>query len=363
MLEFRLKLSTFQQRQIKQRMEGAQQLGNVGHMKRLLAIKAIGEGESIASVGIVLNVTGEAVRGWLRAYLTEGISGLNGKKSPGRPAKLTKSEKKELAKIIDEGPSKAGFSGNCWRSPMLQLLIQERYGVTYTIQYISQLLRNMGFSYQKAKFESAHLDKAQRKEWLDKQWPEIMRLAKRKNAYLLFGDEASFPQWGTLSYTWSRRGQQPIVKTSGKRQSYKVFGLIDYFTGRFFYQATQERLNSTSYIQFLQGLLAKTRKHIILIQDGARYHTSAATKAFFFHHKDRISVFALPSYSPDFNPIEKLWKNIKKDHTHLCYFPSFDSLINKVEDALLDFAHTPISVLALFGFYQDESLQKKRLAA
>ena len=94
----------------------------------------------------------------------------------------------------------------------------------------------MGFTYQKAKFVSDHLNEEKRNQWLTKTWPEILALVKEQNAYLLFGDEASFPQWGTLSYTWARRGQQPTIKTAGKRKGYKVFGLIDYFTGRFFYK-------------------------------------------------------------------------------------------------------------------------------
>ena len=92
----------------------------------------------------------------------------------------------------------------------------------------------MGFSYQKAKFVADHKDPEKRKLWLEQKWPEILKLAEKKNAYILFGDEASFPQWGSLSYTWAKRGQQPVVKTSGKRRGYKVFGLIDYFSGCFF---------------------------------------------------------------------------------------------------------------------------------
>jgi transposase len=49
-----------------------------------------------------------------------------------------------------------------------------------------------------------------------------------------------------------------------------------------------------------------------LIQDKALYHRGAKMKAFFEENKARITVFQLPSYSPDFNPIEKLWKKIKE---------------------------------------------------
>jgi transposase len=171
---------------------------------------------------------------WVKNFLLRGVDGLKTKKYSGRPPKLTKTQKKELDQIITEGPVKAGFPGACWRSPMIQWLIFERFGVEYSVEYIAQLLKNMGFSYQKAKFVSDHKDPEMRKQWLDETWPELLKLAKKKNAYILFGDEASFPQWGSLTYTWAKKGQQPVVQTSGIRRGYKVFGLIDYFSGRFF---------------------------------------------------------------------------------------------------------------------------------
>jgi len=89
--------------------------------------------------------------------------------------------------------------------------------------------------------------------------------------------------------------------------------LIDDFSGRFFFKGHDEgRLNSESYQDFLTEVMSKTRKHIILIQDGAKYHTSKAMKEFFAKRADRITVYNLPSYPPDYNPIEKLWKKIKE---------------------------------------------------
>ena len=151
---------------------------------------------------------------------------------------------------------------------------------------------------------------------------------------LLFGDEASFAQWGSLAYTWAPRGQQPLVKTGGKRKGYKVFGLIDYFTGRLFYRGHTERFNAESYCAFVQSVLATTTQPIILIQDGARYHTAAKTQAFFAAHAARLTVHQLPSYSPDYNPIEHLWRNVKRHNTHNRYFPAFSDLTTAVETAL-----------------------------
>jgi transposase len=60
-------------------------------------------------------------------------------------------------------------------------------------------------------------------------------------------------------------------------------------------------------------------------------------KRFFTERQNRLTVCNLPSYSPDYNPIEKLWKKVKKDGTHLHYFPTFQDLVEKVEDTLVFF--------------------------
>jgi hypothetical protein len=234
---------------------------------------------------------------------------------------------------------------------LIQHLIGQHFGVAYHPHYVCALLDQLGFSFQKARFASDHLNEAARHTWESETWPAIVRLAKAKKALILFGDEASFAQWGSLSYTWAPKGEQPIVKTCGKRKSYKVFGLIDFFSGQLFWQHASGRFNSHSYQAFLTAVLHQTQQHLILIQDGARYHTSQPMQDFFATHADRLTKFQLPSYSPDFNPIEFLWKKVKKQATHLKYFPTFDDLTTAVDDALTYFARLPHAILALMGRY------------
>ena len=202
---------------------------------------------------------------------------------------------------------------------------------------------------------SDHLDEACRHAWLTDTWPKLLRTAKRRKGLILFEDEVSFAQWGSLSYTWSRRGHQPEVRTSGKRKGYKVFGAIEYFSGRLFSQGIEGRFNSEHYQAFLQMIMAQTTEHLFVIHDGARYHTSASTKAFVAAHRARITAEPLPSYSPDYNPIEYLWKKTKQRATHNKYFKEFVELTVSVEKALAYFATHPETVLGLFGRYWEES--------
>lgn len=356
MIPFTLKLSKYAEKTINSSIKRAEANGDLEKAKKLLTIKLFSVGKTTVQIAEILQVSTQSIRNWLKLYILKGIRGLKNGKSPGRPPKLTKTQKKQLSKLIISGPEKSGFPGSCWRTPMIQHLIHELFGVFYNVRYLSELLKNMGFSYQKATFVAHKRDEKARKEWLNQKWPEIMALAKSKNAHVLFGDEASFPQWGSLTYTWGLRGKQPEVPTSGTRKSFKVFGLIDYFTGRFFSKGHKGKLNSDSYIKFLSSVLSKTRKHIILIQDGASYHKGKKMQEFFEKHKNRITVFGLPSYSPDFNPIEKLWKKIKEKGIHLKFFPTFEELEKKVNEMLDIFDDAQNEVLPLFGFYNNLNL-------
>jgi transposase len=353
MMPFSLKLSRKQQIELETQLILAQTKGDLSEIKRIMALLSIVAGHFVNDVADILKISIETIRQAVHRFLLSGATALKSKSRPGRPPKLTKTQRRKLYDMIQKGPAAAGFPGACWRTPMIQHLIKIKFNVFYSVKYLSELLKNMGFSYQKATFVAANRDKKERKEWLKKTWPEILNKAKKMNAHILFGDEASFPQWGTLNYTWAPIGEQPVVETSGTRRSYKVFGLIDYFTGRFYAKGHEGKLNADSYIDFLAEVLSKTKKHIILIQDNAPYHTSMQMIEFFDEHKDRITVYHLPTFSPDYNPIEKLWKKVKQAGTHLHYFPTFESLILKVEDMLEMFSNVKKEVLSLFGFYDE----------
>ena len=300
---------------------------------------------------------------WQKAFLLRGMESFVSHHSGGRRPKLTPRQKKRLVELIDAGPQVVGCETACWNSILIRVLIWRELGVLYNRHYVCTLLHNLGFSFQKARFVSDHLDAAKRLAWLQDKWPAIVRAAKRRGGLILFEDEASFAQWGSLSYTWSRRGHQPEVPTSGKRKGYKVFGAIEYFSGRLFYQGLEGRFTSEHYQAFLQLIMTQTTQHLFLIHDGARYHTSAATQAFLAAHRDRITAEPLPSYSPDYNPIEYLWKKTKQRATHNKYFKEFTELTVSVEKALAYFATHAETVAGLLGRYCEESGLELKQAA
>lgn len=90
------------------------------------------------------------------------------------------------------------------------------------------------------------------------------------------------------------------------------------------------RFNKEGYVEFLKQVLDRFESNVILIEDGAPYHKAGQVTEIVESTQGRLTVQRLPAFSPDFNPIEKLWKNTKRDATHLKYFETFEALRKSV---------------------------------
>jgi transposase len=105
------------------------------------------------------------------------------------------------------------------------------------------------------------------------------------------------------------------------------------------------KFTGASYIDFLTQLFEHINAPIILIHDGAPYHRSLKVQQFQTEHAERLTFEPLPAFSPDYNPIEKLWKNTKRDATHLNYFRTFDELRASVLKAFQKYLHDVTHVI------------------
>jgi transposase len=325
-------------------------------IRRLSVLLALGQhGLKIAEVAKEWGLCQATVYNWLSQLALEGLNSLHYQHGGGAKSRLSLLQKRELCQLLDAGPVAAGFESHCWSSVLIAELIEVRFKVKYNRHYVVALLKGLGYSYQKGEFENSHLDQARRAEWREVVWPKLLAQAQAEGGLILFGDEVSFAQWGSLSYTWARQGQTPKIKTSGKRKGYKVFGAIDYFSGRLFYQGSEGKFNGESYKLFITKILQATTQPIFMVQDGARYHTSKALKEFFGEQPARLRVYQLPAYSPDYNPIEYLWRRTKRQATHNTYFEQFGELVKAVDRALDRFEKAPEAVLGLFGCYTNEA--------
>ena len=349
-------------KRLKRELEEAQKLNNVRLHKITWSLLLLGENRGVAEVSRLLHVSCRTIYEWFSLFLVKGFRWLKGLhfQGRGRKPKLIQEQKEKLYDIIVQGPEKAGYDCGGWNSAMIKEVIQKEFNVIFNPRYVCTILKNMKLSYQKAKFISDRIDDPDnikaRRRWKCVTWPKILREAKLFDGVILFGDEVSFAQWGSLARTWAPRGVQPEIKTSGKRKGLKIFGAIEFHNGGFVYQECTDKFTGDTYISFLKHILNKYSKPVFLIEDGAPYHKSKIVKTFTDKMKDagRLFVHRLPSYSPDLNPIEKLWKQTKKDATHLKYFPLFDDLRAAVLKAFQKYLNDAMQIFCVM-----RSLRKK----
>lgn len=137
----------------------------------------------------------------------------------------------------------------------------------------------------------------------------------------MFGDEASFWLDGTLHRTWARVGVQPRVDTYGMRKTAHVFGAVSLETRPRFRYLFAPVFNALTFLEFIKALVARSRRKIFLIIDNGPCHNlDADGKAWLAANRRRIELSRLPPYSPEFNPIEGVWKMAKKQTTHNRFF-------------------------------------------
>jgi putative transposase len=262
-------------KQLDKELELAETLNNLRLFKIVQSLFMRHNGTAVPEIAELLRVPVRTVYEWIGRFLRERFNWLWGKhyQGRGRKCRLTKAQREEIVRMVDAGREDAGFDMGVWTSAMIQEMIQRKFGVTYTCRYLCSLLKKWGLSYQKAKVVPDKLDEEkwqqQRKTWPEETWPGILRLARELGAVILFEDEASYRQWGSLAYTWGLRGKQPATKTCGKRKSLKMFGTIELQGGDFQSKECEGRYNGDTYRTFVDQLLTRYACPIILIEDGA----------------------------------------------------------------------------------------------
>ena len=144
---------------------------------------------------------------------------------------------------------------------------------------------------------------------------------------LMFEDEARFGRINDLAHCWCPKGVRPVVPRHLVREFVYAFGAVDPIGGEKCF-ITAPYCNTVWTSEFLKILSEKFKNdYILMCTDGASWHKSKNLII-----PDNIRLFFLPAYTPEMNPTEQIWKEIRKDDFKNVLFQS----LKKVEDKLCD---------------------------
>ena len=129
-MSFPLHRSSFTRKQLSRRLQHAYGSGALRVVRRLQALLALADHHSVQEVAERLTLGQPTMRDSRNALLLKGISRLVYTRPPGRPSTFTPSQRRELASLSKAGPQTAGYTSGCWHTPLMQDLIQNRFGAS-----------------------------------------------------------------------------------------------------------------------------------------------------------------------------------------------------------------------------------------
>ena len=183
--------------------------------------------------------------------------------------------------------------------------VEEIYGKSYTISGMQSWMHNHGFVYKNPQGIPAKASLEAQEKFIV-EYENLMNTTPEDEP-ILFGDSVHPTQATKLSRGWIKKGKDQYVPTTGARTRINIAGAINLATLEVMTR-DYDKINSESIINFLkcvENCYPKARK-IHLFLDQGPYHTSKETKE--YAEKSRIVIHYLPTYSPNLNPIERLWK-------------------------------------------------------
>lgn len=132
---------------------------------------------SQAEIARHLGVTRATVQVWKKRLARGGLRQLHRRRAPGRRAKLTAPQQKELVRHLKRGAQQAGFPTARWTLARIAEVIQREFGVTYHPKYIGRLMRQLGWTPQVPLPRAVERDEDLIRAWLAQDWPRIKKSA------------------------------------------------------------------------------------------------------------------------------------------------------------------------------------------
>lgn len=280
---------------------------------RRRAVAAVQAGESPEQVARVLGVHRSSMYGWLARYRNGGWGQLDARKRGGRKPKLDAKAMAWIYRAVTLGnPQQYKFRFALWTSVMVGQVIRQRFGITLSRASVCRLLNQLGLSAQRPLWRAYQQDPDMVQRWLRKEFPRIRALAAAQKAEIWFGDEAGVRSDGHAGTTWAPRGKTPIVSTTGARFGLNLISAVSR-RGEFRFMGVQGRVNAEVFIGFLKRLIHGVRHPIFLIVDGHPTHKAVKVRRFLETVAGTLQLFFLPPYSPELNPDEHVWNDLKNN--------------------------------------------------
>ena len=314
-------------------IEELKQVSRVGTTEtaiRCTAIQMLLAGADRELVCNSLLITNRALRKWINLFNQSGVDGLIIKKRPGRMTIIRDQQANELADLIDQ-PQKADRT--FWTAKAFHGYISKEYQVECSYETVVRFFHRQDFALKTPQPWPDKQDESLRNEFLK----ELEQLYSDDDVDLWFADESGFEGDPRPRKRWDKKGRKTRVTKNGGHLRMNVIGMVCPRTGQFF-AIEASHSDSVMYQAFLDEAsttVSFQRATNVLIMDNASWHRRKSTKWHGWQPK------YLPPYSPDLNPIERIWLKMKAEWFNNYVCKNEQELLDRLDQAILDVIHNP----------------------
>jgi len=315
---------------------------------RIRAVQQVQNGESPEVVIQALGFSRRCIYQWLAAYRAGGWESLKAGKMTGRPKKLSATQIRWVYQTVTtKNPLQLKFPFALWTRGMIRTLLWKTYRIRLSLSSIGRLLAQLGLTCQRPLVKALQQNPSLVEAWIKKEYPRIRAQAKREGAEIFFEDESGVRSDFHSGTTWGLKGQTPVIRSTGQRFRFNMISAVSP-KGNLRFMVTEKSINAPLFLEFLKRLIHSHRRKIFLIVDGHPAHRSKQVRAFLKSVPHKLTLFFLPPYSPELNPDEFVWNDVKNNGVGRSFIERKEDLKAAVNSRLRFLQKNPPHVRSFF---------------
>lgn len=232
----------------------------------------------------------------------------------GRPSGHTLLSAVQQAKvrgiIVGKLPDQLKLPFYLWTRQAVAALVKRQCGVELSATTVGRYLKAWGMTAQKPVRRAYERNDTAIAAWLQQQYPQLAKQAKREGAQIYWGDEMGLRSDHVSGKSYAPAGQTPLIRATGQRFGCNMISAITN-KGSLAFMVFEGKFHAAMFTKFLGRLLRQASGKICLIVDGHPVHKSKLVREFVQSHAARLQLVLLPGYCPELNPDELLNQDVK----------------------------------------------------